>query len=121
MDLRGQVTLVNFWASSCTSCVSEMPALADTHQRYKARGYNTLAIAMSYDTPSYVVNFAQTRQLPFEVAIDSTGATAKAWGDIRLTPTSFLLNKKGEIVKRYVGSPNFAELNRLIEGLLAES
>ena len=46
---------------------------------------------------------------------------AQAWGDVKLTPTSYVVNKKGEIVKRYVGEPNFAELHQLIEKLLAES
>lgn len=112
---------MNFWATSCTTCVAEMPELIATYNKYKARGYDTVAVAMSYDPPSYVVNFAQTRQLPFKVAIDNTGAVAKAWGDIQLTPTTFLVNKRGEIVKRYVGAPNFAELHQLVEKLLAES
>jgi peroxiredoxin len=76
---------------------------------------------MSYDPPSYVVNYTETRKLPFQVAIDNTGTVAKAWGDVQLTPTTFVVNKKGEIVKRYVGEPNFAELHQLIEKLLAES
>ena len=80
-----------------------------------------MAVAMSYDPPSYVVNFVQTRQLPFKVAIDNTGAVARAWGGVQLTPTTFLLNKRGEVVKRYVGAPNFSELHQLIEKLLAES
>ena len=112
---------MNFWATSCTTCVAEMPALIATYNKYKARGFDTVAVAMSYDPPSYVVNFAQTRQLPFKVAIDNTGGVAKAWGDIQLTPTTFLVNKRGEIVKRYVGAPNFAELHQLLEKLLAES
>jgi peroxiredoxin len=120
-QLQGKVALVNFWATSCTTCVAEMPELVATYQQYKDKGYETLAVAMSYDPPSYVVNFAQTRQLPFKVAIDNTGAVARAWGDVKLTPTTFLLNKRGEIVKRYVGTPNFPELHQLIEKLLAES
>ena len=120
-DLKGRVTLVNFWATSCTTCVGEMPNIVATYDKYKSRGYDTLAVAMSYDPPSYVVNFAETRKLPFQVAIDNTGAVAKAWGDVALTPTTFVVNKKGEIVKRYVGEPNFAELHQLIEKLLAES
>jgi peroxiredoxin len=120
-QLQGKVALVNFWATSCTTCVAEMPELVATYKQFKDKGYETLAVAMSYDPPSYVVNFAQTRQLPFKVAIDNTGAVARAWGDVKLTPTTFLLNKRGEIVKRYVGTPNFVELNQLIEKLLAES
>jgi peroxiredoxin len=120
-DLQGKVTLVNFWATSCVTCVAEMPKLISTFEKYKGQGYGTLAVAMAYDPPSYVVNFAQTRQLPFDVAIDNTGAVAKAWGDVGLTPTSYLVNKRGEIVKRYVGEPNMAELHQLIESLLKAS
>ncbi len=120
-DLRGKVTLVNFWATSCVTCVAEMPEIVATHQKYHSRGYDTLAVAMSYDPPSYVVNFAETRKLPFKVAIDNTGAVAQAWGDVKLTPSTFIVNKQGEIVKTYVGAPDFPELHKLIERLLAET
>lgn len=120
-DLKGKVTLVNFWATSCTTCVAEMPKIIATYDKYKGRGYDTLAVAMRYDPPSYVVNYAETRKLPFKVAIDNTGAVAQAWGDVQLTPTTYVVNKRGEIVKRYVGEPDFGELHRLIEKLLAEA
>ena len=120
-QLKGKVMLVNFWATSCTTCVAEMPELVATHVKFKDRGYETLAVAMSYDPPAYVVNFTESRQLPFKVAIDNTGANAQAWGEVKLTPTTYLVNKRGEIVKRYVGTPDFAELHRLIEKLLAEA
>ena len=120
-QLQGKVSLVNFWATSCTTCVAEMPDLAATYAKYQARGYETIAVAMQYDPPSYVVNFAQTRQLPFKVAIDNTGALARDWGDVKLTPTTFLVDKQGRIVKRYVGTPDFQELHQLIEKLLAKT
>ncbi len=120
-QLRGKVVLVNFWATSCTTCVQEMPQLVATHERYKGRGYETLAVAMSYDTPAYVTNFVHTRKLPFEVAIDHSGKIAKSFGDVQLTPTSVLINKRGEIVKRYVGAPDFVALHRLVEKLLAQT
>lgn len=120
-QFRGKVVLVNFWATSCTTCVREMPQIVATFDRFRARGYDTLAVAMSYDPPAYVVDFAETRKLPFPVAIDNTGAIAKSFGDVQLTPTSVLINKRGEIVKRYVGEPDFAALHALIEKLLAEA
>ncbi len=118
-QMKGKVTLVNFWATSCTTCVAEMPQLMATYDKYKAKGYDTIAVAMQYDPPSYVVNFAETRKLPFKVAIDNTGAVAKAWGDVKLTPTTYIVDKQGQIVKKYVGAPNFDELHKLIEKLLA--
>ena len=120
-DMKGRVTLVNFWATSCVPCIKEMPKLVSTYNTYKTQGFDTVAVAMRYDPPSYVVNYSQTRQLPFKVAIDNTGAVAKAWGDVQQTPTTYLVNKRGEIVKRYVGEPDFAALHQLIEKLLAES
>ena len=120
-DLKGKVTLVNFWATSCTTCVAEMPKIMATYEQYKGQGFDTVAVAMSYDPPAYVVNYADTRKLPFKVAIDNTGAVARAWGEVNLTPTSYLVNKRGEIVKRYVGEPDFAELHRLVEQLLAKT
>jgi peroxiredoxin len=120
-DLKGKVTLVNFWATSCTTCVGEMPKVIATYEKYKAKGFDTVAVAMSYDPPSYVVNYAQTRKLPFKVAIDNTGAVAQAWGQVQLTPTSYLVDKHGSIVARYVGEPNFEELHKLIEKLLVEA
>lgn len=120
-QLRGKVVLVNFWATSCTTCVHEMPQIVATHQKFQPRGYETLAVAMSYDPPAYVANFAESRKLPFGVAIDSTGSIARSFGDVRLTPTTFLINKRGEVVKRYVGEPDFAALHELVEKLLAEA
>ncbi|HMN92078.1 MAG TPA: TlpA disulfide reductase family protein [Hydrogenophaga sp.] len=120
-DLRGKVTLVNFWATTCVSCVKEMPMLAATYNKYREQGYETIAVAMSYDPPAWVLNFAQTRQLPFKVALDNTGNIAQAWGDVKLTPTTYLVDKQGRIVKRYVGEPEIKALHQLIEKLLARA
>jgi peroxiredoxin len=120
-DLKGKVTLVNFWATTCVSCVKEMPMLADTYLQFKDRGFETIAVAMSYDPPEWVLNFAQTRQLPFKVALDNTGEIARDWGDVRLTPTTYIVDKRGRIIKRYIGEPDFRSLHQLLDKLLAET
>jgi peroxiredoxin len=117
----GKVMLVNFWATSCATCVKEMPQIVATHEKFKARGFDTLAVAMSYDPPAYVARYAETRKLPFGVAIDNTGKLAQAFSGVQMTPTTFLINKRGEIVKRFVGEPDFAALHGLIDKLLSES
>ena len=117
-DLRGKVVLINFWATSCTSCVAEMPQIVATHEKFKSRGFETLAVAMSYDPPAFVANFAESRKLPFGVVIDNTGAIAQGFGDVRLTPTTFVLDKRGAIVRRYVGPPDFDALHRQLDQLL---
>jgi peroxiredoxin len=119
-ELRGQVVLVNFWATSCVSCVKKMPDLVALHQRFAARGYETLAIAMHYDTPAWVAHFAQSRKLPFTVAIDHTGELARGFGDVQLTPTTLLINRRGEIVKRWAGATDLVQVQALIEQLLRQ-
>lgn len=120
-SFQGRITLVNFWATSCSICVAEMPAMVDTYQRYRSRGFSLVAVAMKHDAPSSVVHFSQTRELPFPVAIDNTGAVARAWGDVAVTPTSFLVDQRGNILKRFQGAPDFASLHTLIESLLTQA
>lgn len=119
-DLKGKVTLVNFWATTCVTCVKEMPSIVATYKKYEGQGFETVAVAMEYDPPAWVLNFAQSRQIPFKVALDNTGDIAKQWGDVKLTPTTYLVDKQGRIVKRYVGEPDFPALHALIEELLAQ-
>jgi peroxiredoxin len=118
-SLRGKVVMVNFWATSCTTCVQEMPQMVETYNKYKDKGLDFVAVAMSYDPPNYVLNYAQTRSLPFKVALDVQGDLAKSFGDVKLTPTTFVIDKNGNIIKRYVGEPEFAALHQLLEKALA--
>jgi peroxiredoxin len=118
-DLRGKVVMVNFWATSCTTCVGEMPQMISTYNKYKAQGLDFVAVAMSYDPPNYVLNYTETRKLPFQVALDPQDTLSKAFGDVKLTPTTFVIGKDGTILKRYVGEPQFAELHQLLEKALA--
>jgi len=120
-SLRGHVVLVNFWATDCAPCVEEMPAMVDNWRRFSPQGFETLAVSMSYDAPALVSNFAQSRALPFPVVIDNTGEIAHRFGGVQYTPTSLLINKRGEIVRRWVGKTDFAQLAPLIARLDAET
>ena len=93
--------------------------MVETYNKYKAQGMEFVAVAMQYDPPNYVLNFTETRKLPFTVAIDSAGDIARQFGDVSLTPTTFLIDKNGRIIKRYVGEPDFPALHKLIEKELA--
>jgi peroxiredoxin len=118
-SLRGKVVMVNFWATSCTTCVKEMPEMVQTYNKYKDKGLAFVAVAMSYDPPNYVLNYAQTRNLPFKVALDTQGDLAKSFGDVNMTPTTFVIGKDGSILKRYLGEPDFDALHQLLEKELA--
>lgn len=117
-SLHGKVVMVNFWATSCATCVAEMPQMVETYNKYKSQGLEFVAVAMKDDPPNYVVNYAETRQLPFKVALDVAGDAAKAYGNVAMTPTTFVIDKDGKILKRYVGQPEFPALHKLLEKAL---
>ncbi len=122
-QLRGKVVLVEFWATSCTTCVGEMPRMVRMYNDFAPKGFNLVAVAMSYDNPAYVHNFAAAGpdgRLPFPVAFDASGSVARAFDRVRLTPTSFLIDKSGHIVKQYVGPPDMPQLQALIGRLLRQ-
>lgn len=119
-DLRGKVLLVNFWATSCVTCVKEMPRMVETYKTFAPRGYEMIAVAMSYDHPNRVAEFAQRRALPFKVALDGNGDIARGFGNVRATPTTFLIDKHGRIVQQYLGEPDWGELHALVERALDE-
>ncbi|MDP2784075.1 MAG: TlpA disulfide reductase family protein [Sulfurimicrobium sp.] len=114
-SLRGKVVLVNFWATSCPGCIKEMPQLVDTYRKYQTRGLEVVAVAMSYDPPEYVRNYARQRNLPFAVALDSTGEAAMAFNQVKLTPTSFVIDKQGRIIQQTLGELDFTRLHTLLE------
>src|SRR5690554_4866947 len=75
-DLRGKVVLVKFWATSCVTCIAQMPDAIQNYKDLSPKGFETIAVAMQYDPVNYVRNYAETRDLPFTVAIDAQGDIA---------------------------------------------
>lgn len=117
-SMKGKVVMVNFWATDCATCIKELPQMINTYKKFQGNGLEFVAVAMKYDPPNYVINFTETRQLPFKVALDSNGELAKAFGNVALTPTTFVIDKDGKILKRYVGEPDFAALHQLLQKAL---
>lgn len=120
-ELQGRVVLINFWATTCTTCVKEIPHLVEAYQRLHPQGLEALSVAMSYDKLDYITEFTRARQLPYPVTFDRSGELAQRFGKVQITPTTFVLNKKGDIIKRFVGEPDYAQLDALLKELLAES
>jgi peroxiredoxin len=119
-ELRGHVVLVNFWATDCPTCVKEMPRMVTTYNKFQQRGFEFIAVAMRHDPPNYVINYTEKNALPFRVALDPMGEAAKAFGNVQLTPTTIVIDKRGNIVTRILGEPDFSKLETLIEEKLAE-
>ncbi|MCL4316090.1 MAG: TlpA family protein disulfide reductase [Gammaproteobacteria bacterium] len=118
--LQGKPVLVTFWATTCTTCVSEMPHLVELYRELKPKGFEILAVAMPYDPPADVATLVQARQLPYLIALDQDSSATRAFGDVRITPTSFLLSPDGAIVRRTQGRMDMAELRAQILSMLPE-
>lgn len=114
-EQRGKLVLVNFWATSCPGCVKEMPELIETYKQYKDKGLVVVAVAMPYDPPNYVLKFTQDNQLPFPVALDIKGEAVAAFGNVSLTPTSFLIGKDGTILEKKIGELDFAKFRMTLD------
>lgn len=109
-SLRGKTVLVNFWATDCPGCIKEMPELIETYQQFKDKDFVVVAVAMPYDPPAQVANYVKEKNLPFAVMHDGYGEMVKAFGEVNLTPTSFIFDAQGNRVQKVIGELNFSEL-----------
>ena len=114
-ELRGKVVLFNFWATDCPGCIKEMPELINTYNKYKNNNFEVLAVSMYHDPPSRVITYAKNNQLPFPVILDFDKTIKNAFKNIKLTPTSILIDRNGKIINTIVGEINFNTFNKALE------
>jgi peroxiredoxin len=117
-QLQGKPVLVTFWATDCPGCRKEVPHLVDLYNRYHPQGLEMVAVAMAYDPPAQVLTFQKDKNLPYPIAIDVKGIAAHAFGDVRLTPTTFVISGDGRVVFQKVGEFEPAAMEALIQQLL---
>jgi peroxiredoxin len=120
-SLKGQVVLVNFWATDCPGCIAEMPKLVETYQQYHTKGLEIIAVAMPTDPISQVQNYVQKNKLPFPVAHDDNGDITSRFDDVRLTPTTFMIDKEGHLMGKIIGEMDFTALRGQLEKSLTSN
>jgi peroxiredoxin len=114
-QVKNNFTIINFWATDCPGCIKEMPGLAATYNQFRGQGLEIIAVSMSYDPPNHVLNFTQKNKIPFPVVLDIDGQIAQSFENIRLTPTSILIDKNGKIIDKVIGELDFNKLNALLK------
>lgn len=119
-DLRGRPVIVTFWATDCPGCIEEVPHLIELYRDYHERGLEIIAVAMYYDPPNHVVEMTRAKQINYKVALDLQAEHAKAFGDVRLTPTTFLIKPDGTIALHKIGVFDLADMKKRIESLLQQ-
>ncbi len=118
-SLKGQIVLVNFWATDCPGCIAEMPKLVETYNTYHAKGLEIIAVAMPTDPISQVQNYAQKNKLPFPVVHDGDGEITTHFDDVRLTPTTFMIDQQGHLMGKIIGEMDFTALRSQLDKFLA--
>lgn len=117
-QLKGRPVLVVFWATSCAACIKEIPHLIELYHELAPRGLEVIGVAMAYDPPNQVMEMRQRKKIPYPIALDIQGEVARAFGDVRLTPTSFLIDSRGQVVIQKTGMLNIARIRRKLESML---
>jgi cytochrome c biogenesis protein CcmG, thiol:disulfide interchange protein DsbE len=120
-SLKGQVVIVNFWASWCSPCRIEMPAIQKIYATYHDLGVEVLAVnTTNQDDPGNVGQFVSERGLTFPILLDYEGAVARRYA-VRALPTTYIVGKDGIIQKMLIGGPlPEALLSSQIEQLIGE-
>lgn len=114
-ESKNKFTLINFWATDCPGCIKEMPQLVESYNMYHISGFQIVGVAMSYDPPNHVLEFVKKNNIPFPITLDLDQKIARHFGDIRLTPTSIILDQNGVIIDQIIGEINFDKLNDLLK------
>jgi peroxiredoxin len=118
-DFRGQVVLLNFWATWCPPCREEMPSMERLHQRYGNRGFSIVAISIDAGGAPVVVPFARALKLTFPIALDPGMAVNNEYR-VQALPSTFLIDRNANVVALAVGPRDWDSraARALIESLL---
>jgi cytochrome c biogenesis protein CcmG/thiol:disulfide interchange protein DsbE len=118
-DLRGQVVLVNFWATWCPPCRAEMPAIQGVYERYQDRGFSVLAVDVG-EGDAQVAAFADQQGLTFPILLDRDTSVSNRY-QVRAMPSTFFIDQSGTIQEVTLGGPmSEAFIESQVTGLLAE-
>lgn len=110
---NNKLLLMTFWATTCSSCVKEMPHLIEL-QKQHSQHIDIAGIAMSYDNIDHVHEMVKRRQLNYNIVYDQNDTIAQSFGGIRLTPTSFLISAQGQIIYQKIGDIDFTKIKQLL-------
>ncbi|NTV12657.1 MAG: TlpA family protein disulfide reductase [Desulfobulbaceae bacterium] len=115
--LQGKVVLVNFWATWCPPCRKEIPSLVKLQESYRSKGLVVVGVSMDEGGRTMVGKFLEKQGVNYPVIIGDS-SVAKGFGGVIGVPASFLVDRKGELIRRFDGYASEEELREELEKLL---
>lgn len=101
-ELKGKVVLINFWATWCPPCKIEIPGFVELYDKYNENGFEIIGVSVDTSGSDSVKSFVKSEKINYPVVM-ADKELAEKFDEIVAIPTSFLINQKGEIVKKYSG------------------
>lgn len=116
-SFQGKALLITFFATWCPPCRQEIPTLIQLHEEFGPQGFAVIGLSVDEGGPRIVAKLVTAEKITYPVLM-AKSSTTRAFGGIAGIPTSFLINKKGEVVKKYPGYVPHALLEKDIKSVL---
>lgn len=106
-DLRGQIVVLNFWATWCPPCVEEMPSLVNLQQRMKAQGITVLAVSVDQDESAYH-KFLKQYEVNLLTVRDPDEKSKNLYGTVKI-PETYIIDRNGMLRRKFIGAVDWSE------------
>ena len=117
-ELRGKPYMVVFWATDCPGCVKEIPHLRSLYNDLGKQGFRIIAVAMPHDEIPLIKTMREEKAMNYDIVFDEDGTLAKAFGGVKVTPTSFLISPEGKIALQKMGELDMDQVTQMLRDML---
>ena len=120
-EFRGQIVVLNFWATWCPPCIEEMPSLNRFAERYQGKGIQVIGLSVDENAEAYQ-EFLASNQIKFLTLRDPAHNTSYVYGTFRF-PETYIINREGRLLRKVIGAIDWASPQefKYFDDLLAQS